>query len=89
MKRYVVIVATKAQHNDTEIARFLEVARSLVAKVRKHLEAADWDPTAAKRKTHPKGSNTIKIQIFVQKIQEKIQENPGKSIRALTEQLKV
>ena len=77
MKRHAVIVAIKAQHDDTEIARFLKVARSFVAKVRKHLEAADRDPAlAAKRKTHAKCPNAIKTHKFVQKVQEKIQENP-------------
>ena len=55
MKRHAVIAAIKAQHNHTEIARFLKVARFFVAKVKKHLQAAHRDPTlAAKRKTHAK-----------------------------------
>ena len=42
-----MVVAIKAQHNHTQIARFLKVDRSFVANVRKHLEAADRDPTLA------------------------------------------
>ena len=51
MKRYAVIVAIHANHNDLEISQFLKFARSFVHKVRWELEASDGNvESVAKRK---------------------------------------
>ena len=83
MKRHAVIVAIKAQHNHTEIARFFKVARSFVAKVRKHLQAVNRHPAlAAEPKIHAKGFNAIKTQKFVQKgIKEFVHQSPCKRLQ--------
>lgn len=56
---HLVIVVIKTEHGDREIAFFLNVAQLFVFKVRKELEAADWDSmSVAKRKAPNKHPNT-------------------------------
>ena len=43
MKRHAVLVAISAQHSDSGIASFLNVARSFVFKVRHEVEASGGD----------------------------------------------
>lgn len=90
MKRHAIIVALNLQHNDTEIAYFLKVARSFMTKVQKELEASGRDPVAvSKCKTHIKGLNTIRTNNFIWKIHKIIGKIPGKLIRTIEKDLKV
>jgi len=83
MKRYAVIVAIHANHNDLEISQFLKFARSFVHKVRRELEATDGNvKSVAKHKKHEARSDRVKTSHFVQQIQGIIDEDPSKSIRA-------
>ena len=90
MKRHAVIVAIHAKHSDVEIARFLEVARSFVHKVRKELEASSGDMSpVAKRKKASQRSDSIRTPQFVQRVQNIIDANPGTSMRAISRDLQV
>ena len=90
MKRHAVIVAICAKHTDLEISNFLNCARSFVHKVRRELEASAGDvETVAKRKRHEERSDTTRNTQFVQQVQEIVDENPSKSMRAIARDFNV
>ena len=90
MKRHAVIITICAKHTDLEISNFLNCTRPLVHKVCHELEASDGDTLfVAKRKKHNECSNTIRTIQLIQQIQAIVVENPSKSIRAVTRDLKV
>ena len=65
-----MLIVLKGQHWDTEIARFMEVGRSFVVKVRKELEAAYGDLiSAAESKTHAQDPDTIRTHKILRKLQ--------------------
>ena len=90
MKRHDVIVCLAAGHTDSEIAAFLKVVRSFVFKVKSELKAAGDDVAAvAERKRHYQGSDCISTPEFVNSVQAAIDEDHGKSMRALANELEV
>lgn len=90
MKRHAVIVSLAAGHSDSEIAAFLNVARSFVFKVRRELDAASGDvATVSHRKRHCRRSDITRTPEFISSVQAAIDEDPGKSIRALGRELQV
>ena len=90
IKRYAIIVSLAAGHTDSEIAAFLKVVRSCVFKIRSELKAAGGDVAAvAERKRHCQRSDCIRTPEFVNSVQAAIDENPGKLMRALTNELEV
>jgi len=90
MKKHAVIFAIHANHSDLEISRFLKVAQSFVNKVRRELEASDGNmESVAKRKKHETRSDKVRTSRFVQKVQGIIDEDPSKSIRAISKDLQV
>ncbi|XP_011068611.1 PREDICTED: uncharacterized protein LOC105154645 isoform X1 [Acromyrmex echinatior] len=90
MKRHAVIVAIHANHSDLEISEFLNLARSFVHKVRRELEVSNGNvQSVAKRKTHKARSDTVRTSQFVQQVQGIIDEDPSKSIRAISRDLQV
>ncbi|XP_012058553.1 PREDICTED: uncharacterized protein LOC105621701 [Atta cephalotes] len=84
MKRHAVIVAIHANHSDFEISIFLNLAGSFVHKVRRELEVSD-----DKRKKHKACSDTVRTSQFVQQVQGIIDEDPSKSIRAISRDLQI
>ena len=90
MKRHALIVAIHAKHSDLEISQYFNVARSFVHKVRRELEASDGNvESVAKRRKHEPRSDTVRTLQFVQKIREIIDEDPSKSMRAISRYLQV
>lgn len=90
MKRHAVIVSLAARHSDSDIAAFLNVARSFVFKVWKELDAARGDvATVSHRKRHCRRTDIIRTPEFINSVQAAINEEPGKSIRALDRELQV
>lgn len=90
MKRHAVLVALAANHGDSEIADFLNVARSFVFRIRKQLLVSGGNvSSAAKRKKYSPRSDIVRKVEFVQQVQGIINENPSKSMRAIANQLLV
>ena len=91
MKRHAVTVAIHANHSDLEIFQFLKVARSFGHKVRWELEASVDDnvESVVERKKHEARSDRIRASHFVQQVQGIIDEDPSKSIRAISKDLQV
>ena len=90
MKRHAVIVSFAEDHADSEISTFLKVSRSFVFKVRRELGVARGDvTTVSHRKRHCRRSDIIRTPEFVSSVQAAIDEDPGKSMRALVRELQV
>ena len=90
MKRHAVIVAIHVKHSDLEISQFFNVTRSFVHKVRRELEASDGNvESVAKRRKHKPRSDTVRTPQFVQQVQDIIDEDLSKSIRAISRDLQV
>lgn len=90
MKRHAVIVSIAAGHTNSEIAAFLNVARSFVYKVRRELVDARGNvASTSQRKQHSRRSDSIRTSEFINAIQSAIDESPGKSMRALAKDFQV
>ena len=88
MKRHAVIVAIHAKHSGLEISQFFNVTRSFVPKVLRELEASDGNVESIARK-HKCLSHTARKLEFMRLVQDIIDEDPSKSIRALSSDLQV
>ena len=90
LKRHAVIVAIHAKHSDLEILQFLNVARSFLHKVRRGLEESDGDvESVGKHRKHKPSADTARTLQFVQQVQDIIDEDHSKSIRAISRELQV
>ena len=90
MKRHAIIVSMATGHTDSEIAAFLKVAQSFVYKVQREMEAVNGDVAALlQRKQYCLCSGSIRMSEFVSCIQVTINEELGKSMRALAKELHV
>jgi DDE superfamily endonuclease len=90
MKRHAVLVALSANHNDSEIATFLNVSRSFVCKIRNKVIVSDGDvQIVAERKKHSQRFDTIRKDDFVRKVDDIITVNRSKSIRAIAREINV
>ena len=90
IKRQAVTVNIHAKHNDFDISQFLNVARSFVHKVPRELETSDGDVERfAKRRTRKPRPDAVKAQTIMQQVQDIIDEEPSKSIRAISRDLQV
>lgn len=90
MKRHAVLVALHAEHSDLEIANFLKVSRQFVYKVRNELVGASGDVNlVSTRKSHSPRSGAIRSPEFVEEVQKIIDDDPGKSMRAIAKSLSV
>ena len=93
MKRHAVIVAIHANHSDLEISEFLKFARLFVHKVSR--VRSIWWPCRKccqkthKRKKHKARSDRVRTSHFVQQVQGIIDEDPSKSIKAISRDLQV
>ena len=90
MKRHAVIVVIHAKHSDLEISQIFNVARLFVQKVRRKLEASDGNvESVAKRDKNKPCSGIVRAPQFVQQVQGIIDEDPSKSIKAISRDLQV
>ena len=85
MKRHAVIVVIHTKRSDLKISQFCNVPRSFVHKDRRELEASDDNvgSVVTRRKQKPR-SDTVRTLQFVQQVQDIIDEDPSKSIRAIS-----
>ena len=90
MKRHSVIDAMHAKHSDFEISQFFNVVRPFVHKVRRELEASDGDvESVGSGRKHKPPSDTVRTPQFVQQVQDIIEEDPSKSLKAKSRDLQV
>ncbi|KPU74657.1 uncharacterized protein Dana_GF26712 [Drosophila ananassae] len=90
MKRHAVIVALHAEHSDLEISTFLKVARSFVYKVRQELQSSGGNvKSTGKRKKHEQRSDCVKTPKFIEQVQDTVDLDPSKSMRAVARDLNV
>ena len=83
-KRKSVLIAIHTRHDNSSIERFLNVDRSWVWRERKDFEESEgYYEAIAKRSTHRQQSHCVKTHEFVAKVQQRIDIDPGKSIRQL------
>ena len=88
MKMHAIIISLAVRHADSEISAFLKVAQSFVLEVQRELGAARGDvATVSHRKRHCRRSDIIRTPEFVSSVQAAIDEDPGKSKRALAREL--
>ena len=84
VKKHDVLVAISAHHWDSEIASFLNVARSFVFKARHELETSGgYISRLAKWKKHSQRLDTIWTLDFIQQFREAVDEDPCKSILSI------
>ena len=83
-KRHGVLLAMRAGRTNKEISEFLNISIRMVQNVRKELEDSGFDYEAtAERKSHDRRSDAVRTPEFVEEVQELINNDPGKSMRAI------
>ena len=69
MNRHAVIVVIHAKHSHLEISQFFNVARSIVHKVCRELEASDGNEgSVTKHRKHKPRLDTLRAPQFVQHV---------------------
>ena len=90
MKRHTAMVPIHAKHSDLKISQAFNVTRSFVHKVRRELKASDGNvESVAERRKRKSRSNTVRTLQFVQQVRNIIDEDPSKSVRAISRDLQV
>ena len=89
-KRLVIIEALRAGRTAKEIIDFFNYNKDLVYIIKKQFEVCD-DPETfnGERKTHKRRSDVIRSPKFVTKVKQRIQDNPFKSIAALSFEMNI
>jgi transposase len=89
--RAAVLKALRAGRKPQEIARFLKVHRSLVYRLKKVLDqsqdAGEAEITPARKQHKKRTFGLTRTADFVASLQEKINEDPSKSMRALAKEM--
>jgi hypothetical protein len=89
--RAAVLKALRAGRKPQEIARFLKVHRSLVYRLKKVLDqsqdAGEAEITPARKQHKKRTVGLTRTADFVASLQEKINEDPSKSMRALAKEM--
>ena len=89
-KRHAVLMLISAGHENNKIAELLNVTRQFVWTVRQDLIASNYDFEAvAERKDHNRRSDTIRDREFIMQVQEMVNNDPSKSMRAMARDLDV
>ena len=89
INRHAVVAAIHAEHSDLDISQFLNVTRSFVHKVRE-LEAPDGNvESVTRRRKHKLRLDTVRTPQSVQQVEDIINEDPSKFIRAISRDLQV
>ncbi|UYV70338.1 TRAF4 [Cordylochernes scorpioides] len=90
MKRHAVIVSLAAGHTNSETAAFLNVAPSFVFKAQRELGTTKGNVAeVSQRKRHCRHPDSIRKPDLKSRVLAAIDEDPGKSMRALARELQV
>ena len=89
-KRAAIIVALGAGRSPPEIAQFLGLPKSLVYRTkRNYAESEDPQEFCPSRKKHCLRSDAKRNEEFIAEVEKKVNDNPGKSMRALAKEMGV
>ena len=79
-----------AGHQNPEISKWLNVDSSFVRKVRRELVASNYDYEAtAVRDEHSRRSDCMRDAEFIARVQDMVNNDPGRSMRAMARELHV
>ncbi|UYV64057.1 hypothetical protein LAZ67_2006419 [Cordylochernes scorpioides] len=85
-----IIVALRAGRSPKEIVDFLKLPKTTIYRVKKQFDEADSNKEGiATRKKHSRRSDRVRGEEFVKNVKEKIDGNPGKSMRAIAKEMDV
>ncbi|UYV75798.1 hypothetical protein LAZ67_13001387 [Cordylochernes scorpioides] len=88
--RAAIIVALRAGRSPKEIVDFLKLPKPTIYRVKKQFDEADSNKEGiATRKKHSRRSDRVRGEEFVKNVKEKIDGNPGKSMRAIAKEMDV
>ncbi|UYV61264.1 hypothetical protein LAZ67_1004155, partial [Cordylochernes scorpioides] len=88
--RAATIVALRAGRSPKEILDFLNLPKTTIYRVKKQFDEADSNKVGiATRKKHSRRSDRVRGEEFVKNVKEKIDGNPGKSMRAIAKEMDV
>ncbi|UYV78053.1 hypothetical protein LAZ67_15003314 [Cordylochernes scorpioides] len=88
--RAAIIVALRAGRSPKEIVNFLKLPKTTIYRVKKQFDEADSNKEGiATRKKHSRRSDRVRGEEFVKNVKEKIDGNPGKSMRAIAKEMDV
>ncbi|UYV80156.1 hypothetical protein LAZ67_18001842, partial [Cordylochernes scorpioides] len=88
--RAAIIVALRAGRSPKEIVDFLKLPKTTIYRVKKQFDEADSNKEGiATRKKHSRRSDRVRDEEFVKNVKEKIDGNPGKSMRAIAKEMDV
>ncbi|UYV66796.1 hypothetical protein LAZ67_4002874, partial [Cordylochernes scorpioides] len=88
--RAAIIVALRAGRSPKEIVDFLKLPKTTIYRVKKQFDEADSNKEGiATRKKHSRRSDWVRGEEFVKNVKEKIDGNPGKSMRAIAKEMDV
>ncbi|UYV73977.1 hypothetical protein LAZ67_11001680 [Cordylochernes scorpioides] len=88
--RAAIIVALRAGRSPKKIVDFLKLPKTTIYRVKKQFDEADSNKEGiATRKKHSRRSDRVKGEEFVKNVKEKIDGNPGKSMRAIAKEMDV
>ncbi|UYV73848.1 hypothetical protein LAZ67_11001126 [Cordylochernes scorpioides] len=88
--RAAIIVALRAERSPKEIVDFLKLPKTTIYRVKKQFDEADSNKEGiATRKKHSRRSDRVRGEEFVKNFKEKIDGNPGKSMRAIAKEMDV
>ncbi|UYV72546.1 hypothetical protein LAZ67_9003640 [Cordylochernes scorpioides] len=88
--RAAIIVALRAGRSPKEIVDFLKLPKTTIYRVKKQFDEADSNKEGiATRKKHSRRSDRVRGEGFVKNVKEKIDGNPGKSMRAIAKEMDV
>ncbi|UYV63308.1 hypothetical protein LAZ67_2003707 [Cordylochernes scorpioides] len=88
--RAAIIVALRAGRSPKEIVDFLKLPKTTIYRVKKQFDEADSNKEGiATRKKHSRRSDRVRGEEFVKNFKEKIDGNPGKSMRAIAKEMDV
>ncbi|UYV68980.1 hypothetical protein LAZ67_6001880 [Cordylochernes scorpioides] len=88
--RAAIIVALRAGRSPKEIVDFLKLPKTTIYRVKKQFVEADSNKEGiATRKKHSRRSDRVRGEEFVKNVKEKIDGNPGKSMRAIAKEMDV
>ncbi|UYV71060.1 IKK1 [Cordylochernes scorpioides] len=88
--RAAIIVALRAGRSPKEIVDFLKLPKTTIYRVKKQFDEADSNKEGiATRKKHSRRSDRVRGEEFVKNAKEKIDGNPGKSMRAIAKEMDV
>ncbi|UYV62483.1 hypothetical protein LAZ67_2000748 [Cordylochernes scorpioides] len=88
--RAAIIVVLRAGRSPKEIVDFLKLPKTTIYRVKKQFDEADSNKEGiATRKKHSRRTDRVRGEEFVKNVKEKIDGNPGKSMRAIAKEMEV